>query len=152
MKKLRLSSMDIVSLERNIEEAARWEDSSQQKKKQRNKTNTQENMSSHPRVLTAVEDVAVADLGVNQECWQVLCRYEDKESFIIWLIMNNDYILKFLPKLHDHHLRALSSEDKVLKRLEVSQLLCLDETTIPLLCAGLANVPQVLIKKTTKWY
>ena len=73
MKKLRLSSMDIVSLERNIEEAARWEDSSRTKK-QRNKTNSQENMSSHPRVLTAVEDVAVADLGVNQECWQVLCR------------------------------------------------------------------------------
>merc|ERR1712012_326867 len=78
--------MDIVSLERNIEEAA--------------------------RVLTAVEDVAVADLGVNQECWQVLYR-------------------------------ALSREDKVLKRLEMSQLLCLDDTTIPLLCAGLTNVPQV---------
>ena len=32
VKKLRLSSMDIVSLERNIEEAARWEDSSRAKK------------------------------------------------------------------------------------------------------------------------
>ena len=74
VKKLRLSSMDIVSLERNIEEAARLGDSSRAKKKQRNKTNSQENMKSHPRVLTAVEDVAVADLGVNQECWQVLYR------------------------------------------------------------------------------
>ena len=44
------------------------------KKKQRKETNSQENTKSHPRVLTAVEDVAVADLGVNQECWQVLCR------------------------------------------------------------------------------
>ena len=74
VKKLRLSSMDIVSLERNIEEAARLGTAHQHKKKQRNKTNSQENMSSHPRVLTAVEDVAVADLGVNQECWRVLCR------------------------------------------------------------------------------
>ena len=61
--------------------------------------------------------------------------------------MNNDYILKFLPKLHDHHLRALSSEDKALKKFELSQLLCLDEKTIPLLCAGLANVPQVPVER-----
>ena len=31
VKKLRLSSMDIVSLERNIEEAARWEEGSRTK-------------------------------------------------------------------------------------------------------------------------
>ena len=73
VKKLRLSSMDIVSLERNIEEAARLRTAHEQKK-QRNKTNSQENMSSHPRVLAAVEDVAVADLGVSQECWRVLYR------------------------------------------------------------------------------
>ena len=73
VKKLRLSSMDIVSLERNIEEAARLGTAHEQNK-QRNKTNSQENMKSHRRVLTAVEDVAVADLGVNQECWQVLYR------------------------------------------------------------------------------
>ena len=59
------------------------------KKKQRNKTNTAKTFKYHPRVLTAVKDVAVADLGVNQECWQVLCRlYEDKESFIMLLMMN----------------------------------------------------------------
>ena len=41
------------------------------------------------------------------------------------------------------HNRRLSSKDKVLKRLEVSQLLRLDEQTIPLLCSGLARVTQV---------
>ena len=44
---------------------------------------------------------------------------------------------------HPHSHRRLSSKDKVLKRLEVSQLLCLDEQTIPLLCNGLAQVAQV---------
>ena len=39
--------------------------------------------------------------------------------------------------------RSLSSKDKVLKRLEVSQLLGLDEQTIPLLCSGMARVSQV---------
>ena len=34
VKKLRLSSMDIVSLERNIEEAARWEDKKNKEIKQ----------------------------------------------------------------------------------------------------------------------
>ena len=73
VKKLRLSSMDIVSLERNIEEAARL-GTAHNKKKQRKETNTAKTFKYHPRVLTAVEDVAVADLGVNQECWQVLYR------------------------------------------------------------------------------
>ena len=40
VKKLRLSSMDIVSLERNIEEAARWEDSSRTKKNKEIKNKT----------------------------------------------------------------------------------------------------------------
>ena len=44
-----------------------------------------------------------------------------------------------------NHIRSLSSKDKVLQRLEVSQLLSLDEQTIPLLCSGLARVNQVVM-------
>ena len=44
-----------------------------------------------------------------------------------------------------NHIRSLSSKDKVLQRLEISQLLCLDEKTIPLLCSGLARVNQVVM-------
>ena len=44
-----------------------------------------------------------------------------------------------------NHIRSLSSKDKVLQRLEVSQLLSLDEKTIPLLCSGLARVNQVVM-------
>ena len=67
------------------------------------------------------------------------------ESFLMFLTMH--YIKKSLLMLHDHHLRALLRSDKVLKKLEMSQLLCLDDSTIPLLCAGLANVPQVPVER-----
>ena len=61
--------------------------------------------------------------------------------------------------IHHHH-RRLTSQDKALKRLEVSQLLCLDEKTIPLLCTGLAQVAQVHLDftlmvhhdGTPRWY